>query len=482
MVLARARRHPSRARRGAGDRDRSVPRPRRRRGRRAARLDRPPARRASSTTATPASASASGTRRARASSTRSSRAGTGTGSGSTATRTTGTRGSTATCWSPRSACSTAPATRRCAPRVIALAVEGIDRYVAALPADGAIDEGYAYWWNGACRALEALDILAHATGGRLDAAARRSRRCARRSPSRTACTWAAAGTSTSPTARPVRRRPAVALPAPRGPARGRPRRPRRTRPRTASPDAPVATEAEGLGRLLRGMTDEAWLAASAAAVAAAPRRVAPVDRRSCWPARAAGSPDGLTLAAKGGHNGEHHNHNDVGSFVVASDGVPVLVDAGRPTYTARDVRARPLLDLDHAELVALGARGARGRAGARARSSGRPMSRTRLTDAGGRALARPRGRLPGARAARRGAARCGSTAAADAGDDRRRVAARPVAGRRCGAADDACGSSSPAPCAWPTAPPASRPSRARRRSWSAGPPTSPATADRARPR
>jgi hypothetical protein len=42
----------------------------------------------------------------------------------------------------------------------------------------------------------------------------------------------------------------------------------------------------------------------------------------------------LTLAAKGGHNGEHHNHNDVGSFVVASDGVPVIVDAGRPTYTA----------------------------------------------------------------------------------------------------------------------------------------------------
>ncbi|KTS07900.1 heparinase II/III domain-containing protein, partial [Microbacterium testaceum] len=48
----------------------------------------------------------------------------------------------------------------------------------------------------------------------------------------------------------------------------------------------------------------------------------------------AGSSDGLTLVAKGGHNGEHHNHNDVGSFLVAVDGVPVIVDAGRPTYTA----------------------------------------------------------------------------------------------------------------------------------------------------
>jgi len=49
----------------------------------------------------------------------------------------------------------------------------------------------------------------------------------------------------------------------------------------------------------------------------------------------AGTAAGLTLAAKGGHNGEHHNHNDVGSVVVAVNGVPVIVDAGRPTYTAQ---------------------------------------------------------------------------------------------------------------------------------------------------
>src|SRR4029079_3934572 len=55
--------------------------------------------------------------------------------------------------------------------IVALVIEGLDRYVASLPGDGAIDEGYSYWWNGACRALEALDTLRHATGGELDAMA-----------------------------------------------------------------------------------------------------------------------------------------------------------------------------------------------------------------------------------------------------------------------------------------------------------------------
>ena len=47
---------------------------------------------------------------------------------------------------------------------------------------------------------------------------------------------------------------------------------------------------------------------------------------------AAGSTDGLFLAAKGGHNAESHNHNDVGTFIVFRDGKPVLIDAGVETY------------------------------------------------------------------------------------------------------------------------------------------------------
>jgi hypothetical protein len=48
-----------------------------------------------------------------------------------------------------------------------------------------------------------------------------------------------------------------------------------------------------------------------------------------------GSPDGLFVTAKGGHNEESHNHNDVGTFSVYIDGLPLLVDAGVETYTAK---------------------------------------------------------------------------------------------------------------------------------------------------
>lgn len=44
---------------------------------------------------------------------------------------------------------------------------------------------------------------------------------------------------------------------------------------------------------------------------------------------------GLGAALKGGHNSEHHNHNDVGSYVVALAGKTPLLDPGGEIYTAR---------------------------------------------------------------------------------------------------------------------------------------------------
>ena len=38
------------------------------------------------------------------------------------------------------------------------------------------------------------------------------------------------------------------------------------------------------------------------------------------------------FAAKGGHNAEHHNHNDCGSFLLNVDGAPALIEIGSPEY------------------------------------------------------------------------------------------------------------------------------------------------------
>ncbi|GAB3904711.1 heparinase II/III domain-containing protein [Mucilaginibacter boryungensis] len=45
--------------------------------------------------------------------------------------------------------------------------------------------------------------------------------------------------------------------------------------------------------------------------------------------------NGLFVASHAGNNGESHNHNDVGDFVVYADGYPVIIDVGSGTYTAR---------------------------------------------------------------------------------------------------------------------------------------------------
>ncbi|HTX26243.1 MAG TPA: heparinase II/III family protein [Streptosporangiaceae bacterium] len=58
-----------------------------------------------------------------------------------------------------------------------------------------------------------------------------------------------------------------------------------------------------------------------------------VGHRFAHRAVAGGQRDGLFLAAKAAHNGEGHNHNDVGPFIVALDGRPVLIDVGVGLYT-----------------------------------------------------------------------------------------------------------------------------------------------------
>jgi len=74
------------------------------------------------------------------------------------------------------------------------------------------------------------------------------------------------------------------------------------------------------------------------------RQVAPPFLRDAWlpgvqvmAARSKqGDKGGLFLGVKGGSNGEGHNHNDVGNFIIYADGHPVIIDVGPETYTAKN--------------------------------------------------------------------------------------------------------------------------------------------------
>jgi len=48
-----------------------------------------------------------------------------------------------------------------------------------------------------------------------------------------------------------------------------------------------------------------------------------------------GSKSGIFISAKGGHNAESHNHNDVGHFILYSNEKPVIIDVGVETYTKK---------------------------------------------------------------------------------------------------------------------------------------------------
>ncbi|MET0425853.1 MAG: heparinase II/III family protein [Actinoplanes sp.] len=199
--------------------------------------------------------------------------------------------------------------------------EGLDRYAASLPPDGAIDEGYSYWWNGACRLLEADELLDRPTV-----------RAAVAFPHRVHLGGAWYLNHADGPARPDDAVPWDALH----------RAARRVGDVEAEahaaahrrPGEPVADLRLGLGRLLRALGDPDW-AAAVPGPSPLPRRVWFPSTQVFLARPTAGRTDGLTLAVKGGHNDESHNHNDLGSVLVAVDGVPTLIDPGRPTYTAQ---------------------------------------------------------------------------------------------------------------------------------------------------
>lgn len=213
--------------------------------------------------------------------------------------------------------------------VVALCLDGLAVYVDSFPADGAVDEGVDYWWNGALRALEALAVLRHASAGALGAVPDQLRRSVA-FPHRMHLGGDWYLNLADATARAEEDLPWQALHDVASQVGDEDARGHAAAQRVLG--APVASPGHGLGRLLRALVDEDW--ATASGRSPLPQDAWFASTQVLLARQDAGSSEGLTLASKGGHNGENHNHNDVGTFVVALRGVPVVVDAGRPTYSA----------------------------------------------------------------------------------------------------------------------------------------------------
>jgi Heparinase II/III-like protein len=212
-------------------------------------------------------------------------------------------------------------------------VGALDRYLASVPPDGGCDEGISYWWKAGGCLFECLATLESACG-------------------------TDAGAFGVPLVKAMAAYPILVHIAgdwqvnfADSPARASGGQPRLLHAfgRHVG-DAEVARHARALrgndksllsvepspdgslGRLLGALFDAEW--------AAEPPQRFPMPGQAWLPDTGVlvarerpGAPGGLFLAAKAGHNAESHNHNDIGSFVVALDGRPLLIDVGVGVYT-----------------------------------------------------------------------------------------------------------------------------------------------------
>jgi hypothetical protein len=213
--------------------------------------------------------------------------------------------------------------------IVARAMRSLDRFLDPYPRDGGCDEGPSYWGRAGASAFDCLETLSSVTAGQLDAwdepLVREIGRFIARA--QIAGPWyvnfADSPALVSPPAGVVFRfgerigdRDLARLGASLH---------RRAKGRV--PDGHGSPE-----RALRELFLTERIA-SAEASEPLPRDVWLPEVQVMVARDAGGSARGLCVAAKGGHNAESHNHNDIGSFVVYTDGRPAIVDAGVGEYT-----------------------------------------------------------------------------------------------------------------------------------------------------
>lgn len=206
---------------------------------------------------------------------------------------------------------------------------GLRQYVLRHCPDGGCDEGNRYWVRAGASLFDAVTILHRATQGQLDF---HDDPMFRRMARYIADVHIEGNQYANFADSPPLCRPAGALVHQYGQAVG---------------DAGLARFGAWLHHQQQGETAGDWpdlgrtLRALPVLAALEQDHGAPVHAATAWypslelltARQHADRPAGLFLAAKGGHNAESHNHNDVGQFIVHHDGRPLLVDAGVASYT-----------------------------------------------------------------------------------------------------------------------------------------------------
>ncbi|MFF0344674.1 heparinase II/III family protein [Kribbella sp. NPDC004875] len=210
--------------------------------------------------------------------------------------------------------------------VVSLVVDGLDRFLDSYPADGGCDEGASYWTRAGGAVADSLVLLYDATAGQLDGFGHPKLRPitsylpAMHIQDRWYVNFADCPAQLSD--------PSVAYPLYRlGVHTDEPAARRHARA-VKRRDDPLVARIPSMARVIGTLLDEGLRA----------------DEEGVEPTRDTWLPDTevlvarskhLLVALKGGHNAESHNHNDVGSLIIAVDGVPRVIDLGVGTYTRK---------------------------------------------------------------------------------------------------------------------------------------------------
>lgn len=213
------------------------------------------------------------------------------------------------------------------------AVGALDRYLDAVPDDGGCDEGINYWWRAGGSLYECLETLSSACGDDYGVFEIQQVRAIARYPLIAHIAGKQHVNFADASPEPYGSTPHVLYGFGRRIGDREVMRQARALRGDHTAAAELISGSHGsIARPLRAMFDTEW--ANEPPCPFPMMLQAWLSDTGVLTARSrAGRADGLFLAAKAGHNAESHNHNDVGSFIIALDGRPLIIDVGVGVYT-----------------------------------------------------------------------------------------------------------------------------------------------------